>query len=133
MIEKVEWFELNGKKYPLVFTLGAMREAYRKYGDIKGLNKAMTTEATALDTGIEMILILNRQGCAYMNKFGQDLPYPDDVQIEDGIFQPIDPEELDLTLTFDDAPELLNKINSAFAKSQKTRIQGKSSKKRGAV
>ena len=133
MIEKVEWLELGGKKHPLVFTLGAMKIAYEKYGDIKGLFKALTTEHTVLDTAIDMILVLNRQGCAYLNMFGKDAEYPDDVEIVDGQFVPIEREMLELMLTFDDGPELTKRIDGAFVKSQKKKIEGKSTKKTRAV
>lgn len=114
-MKKVEYFHLEGKRYPLVFTYAVSEYVEEKYGSFENFSKVVNKAKTCLD----VFAVLNAQGCAYVKYRNKDMPLDDDICLE-----PISREELALLLPPGANAAMISAISSAFDKAMKNEISG---------
>ena len=77
-MNRVTFVEIVGRKYPLSFSLAAAKEIINRFGSLEKMESTMASMESvsedAIDTVTTILEILIKQGCAYLNKFGKDLP-----------------------------------------------------------
>lgn len=112
-MKKVEYFELEGKKYPLVFTYAVSEYVEEKFGSFENFSKVVNKAKTCLD----VFTVLNAQGCAYVKYKTKDMPEDPDVCLE-----PISRDELALLLSPDSNARMIAAITAAFTKAMKNEI-----------
>lgn len=114
-MKKVEYFNLEGKRYPLVFTYAVSEYVEEKYGSFEKFSKVINKAKTCLD----LFVVLNMQGCEYVKLRSKDMPLDDDICLE-----PISREELALLLPPGANAVMISAITSAFDKAMKNEISG---------
>lgn len=114
-MKKVVYYELEGKRFPLVFTYAVSEFVEDKYGSFEKFAKALDKTKTCLD----MFAIMNAQGCAYVKWKMQDMPIDEDICLE-----PLTRDELGMMLSPIANASIISAINSAFAKATHNEITG---------
>lgn len=114
-MKKVEYFHLEGKRYPLVFTYAVSEYVEEKFGSFEKFSKVINKAKTCLD----VFVVLNMQGCEYVKLKNKDMPLDDDICLE-----PISREELALLLPPSANAAMISAITSAFNKAMGNEISG---------
>ena len=120
-MDRVIFYELNGEKHPLVFTFGVSEYVDEKYDGFSKFAKAIDKSATE---ALKAFVLLNQQGCAYMNKKYRDMPPEPGAHIVKGLYTPLTQEELELELDPLARVDIVTAIVDAFKASTETRIKG---------
>lgn len=97
-MNKITYFEIAGKKYPLSFSLLASRVLAKKFGSIDKIGEAIGDGMSdvSMETLSFIAATLISQGCAYHNIFLKDVPVYDNAPIdENGKFIPLTQEEIE--------------------------------------
>lgn len=138
---KITFVKINGKNYPMSFSLGASKKLMQKYGSLDGLRRAISAEekdeageeddvkTEQLDVVMEILEILIAQGCGYKNFFEKDLPTPEGAPIVDGKWMPITKEGMEYAVDVSDMEELVLKIEQCISASSKKTVEGKATGK----
>lgn len=130
---RVEFYELEGKIYPLTFSLSTSNEIIRKYKNIHALQLMLESEKAPLNKKIEVLCnVLESMiysGCQYYNAFKKQ-PYNKAPIDEEGIFVPLNVEQISVSLvpTEENINELVKKIKNCISISNKKEIIGKAKK-----
>lgn len=127
-MNRITYMELAGKKYPLVFSLGAAKKIAEKYGDLEKLDEALsleTVDAETLDMLGYALAVLMQQGCAYKNKFEKDLPPEPDAHMEDGKYITLTQEEIETCVGFG-SEQMTAPILEALGRSMDTELETES-------
>lgn len=119
------YIEIAGKRYPMRFSLAAMRAVTEKFGSMEAMGKAMGGDDTGqtLETMAWIIGMMVRQGCEYKNLFEAATDFPKDAPVENGKYMPISDEMLSVALDIKDLPELSAKITEAMSIGQDREIR----------
>ena len=126
-MNRVTYATIAGKKYPLIFSLAAVKAIGARFGCVEKMADAMSTEngATAETfNNISFILaVLIKQGVAYMNMFASDLPPEPESRYENGKYIALSQEEIEIAVDINDAESVIGKIGECIDKSSKTKIE----------
>ena len=81
MGSRVATYKINGKEYPLCFTMGAAAAMMERYGDITKISDAITGDDAnkCLTEAIWMLGQLLHSGCMHARLLGGDVPDPPGV------------------------------------------------------
>lgn len=124
-MNRITYMEIAGKKYPLVFSLGAAKKIAEKCGSLENFDEILrieTMDEKTLDTVGWVLELLMQQGCAYKNKFEKDLPPEPDAHMEDGEYIALTHEEIDLCVGLNNE-EMIIPILKAINKSMETELE----------
>ena len=82
MGSRVTTYKINGKEYPLCFTMGAAAAMMERYGGIDKIADIINTkdEARCLTEAVWMLGQLLHAGCSRARLMGEDSPEPPGVQ-----------------------------------------------------
>lgn len=111
-MDRIEYIEIEGKNYPLCFSLGAMEELADTYGGAQELVKKLGS-AVEFGAYVKALSVLMKYGVARVRRTEEDVP--DALSIE----------ELRLILDVEDYPRIIMAVNNAMNKAQGHEIKGK--------
>ena len=123
------YMEIAGKRYPMRFSLAAMRAVTEKYGSVDKMGDIMSggNDVNTLDALAWIAGVLIRQGCEYKNIFETAASPEKDMPVEDGKYVPLSDEALAVALDVKDIGELSEKILEAMRVGQKKEINTETS------
>lgn len=128
-MNRIVYLELaENERYPMVFTLSAVRAVRDNWQDIPGLFKAVKAESQGLDFKSLLFCIetLVKQGCAYMNAFQHDMPTVPGIPLtKRGYYKPISAEEIAARLKVGQISTLIDLIVETYEKGAETTINGR--------
>lgn len=112
---RVEYFETGGKRFPLVFSLFALKAMTEKYGGVSEYLTAIKEEGMGFHVLLWGFQLVNRCGCEYINKFVYLLP-------DEGIER--EPAELAFLkgLKVTDVPRMIDAMMNAYTTGIKQEI-----------
>lgn len=122
---KAVFCEIDGKKYPLVYSAGAISRMTSLFGGYENIQKYMTNIDGMIEHICEVAAALIDQGCKYMNLTGEEKPENAAVD-EDGRWVPLTVQEIEVFAT--DVGELAEAIGEAFAQPSTVQVKTKESK-----
>ena len=111
-MNRVTYVELDGKKYPLCCSLGAMEEIIRECGSMDQFME-LTTQKTDIRTYIKALEILMKYGAARVKRY------------EDKEVEVLSHEDIMENLNLDDMNNIQIGVWSAISKSYKNEVAGK--------
>lgn len=121
---KIEFIYLEGKKYPLSFSLAASEQLARKHNDFSGFSKILKDKKVPvnkkMDCLCDILASLIYSGCQYYNAFNIE-PYKD-APIINGKYHYINSEQLKTVINPADLSEILDKISKCVESSNKKKI-----------
>lgn len=136
-MSKLTYVNIQGKAYPMSFSLLATKVLTERHGDISKYFKRVEDakdELAALDTLSELLEVMIMQGCAYKNNFEANVPRKQNDPVdENGKFIPLSKEAIEAGLELSDLEYVSKKVKECIEKSSKTNFVGKanSSSKKG--
>ena len=131
-MDRCTYMEIGGKSYPLRMSLAAAEKVNEKYGSMEEMLERMRDEKTCIPTYVDVLELLISQGCAYKNTFEKDLPAEAEAPVEEGIWVPLNREEIALGVDRRRISEVAGKIAEAAGFAIKNEVSGKTdSKKNG--
>ena len=116
-MNKVVYFAVEDKKYPLVFTYGVSEYVEQKYGSFDEFAKTLKGKKI-ITACADMLAILMAQGAAYVKRKMKDMPMDEDICLE-----PMSREDILIVLGPTDYTRILTAINEAFDKGMKNDIE----------
>lgn len=121
------YIEIAGKRYPIRFSLAAMRAVTEKFGSIDEMGKVMSggNNAETLESLAWVLGVMIRQGCEYKNLFDTASVPDKNDPVEDGKYIPLSDESLAVALDVKDLPEMSQKITEAMRIGQTQEIETK--------
>ncbi len=126
---KIEFIELEDRKYPLTFSLSTSNEITKRYKNLHALQYMLKNEKTPLEKKVNVLCVVLAamiySGCQYYNAFKKQ-PY-DRAPIDDeGKFIPLTAEQISLVLvpTEENINDLTSKIEKCFSSSSKKELSG---------
>lgn len=128
MMNRVTYMELAGRKYPLVFSLGAAKEIAKRCGNLEEFEKILKVDVLdveTMDTLGYVLAVLAKQGCAYKNKFEKDIPPEPGAYMEDGKYVAPSQEEIEMCVGLN-PEQMITPILEALAKSTETELETES-------
>lgn len=126
---KISWTEIEGKKYPMSFSVGAQKHLAQKVGSLEKFAKAFTgADAKTYDNLTYIVSVVIQQGVAYMNTFGKNLPVEEGAAYENGKYIAITQEELELVI--DDLSVLMGAMQTCMGLSAETEVEIEPKKKK---
>ena len=133
-MNRLSYMEIAGKNYPLSFSLGACKAIAKKFGSIEKMGEVLQDvsgiDESTIDDILYILSVLITQGCAYKNVFEKDFPAEENAPVEDGMYIPLSPEELEVAVGLMDTSEIIAAISGCMNKSQKTEIDAAPVEKR---
>lgn len=119
---KIEFFELEDKRYPLAFSLNTANEITGRYRNLQALQYTLKSEKTPLSKKIDVLCnvlaAMMYSGCQYYNVFRKQ-PYEKAPIDDEGKFIPLTAEQI--TLVFEPTEKnirnLTDKIEKCFCTS----------------
>lgn len=127
---KVEFYELEGKVYPLTFSLSTSNEIIKKYKNLNALQFMLKSEKTPLNKKVDVLCTVLESmiysGCQYYNAFRKQ-PYDKAPINNDGKFIPLTAEQISLVFvpTEEKVNELSRKIQNCISNSSNKEITGR--------
>lgn len=122
-MSKLTYMNIQGKVYPMSFSLMATKILTERHGDIqKYFSSLQNTEDTAknLEIVAELLEVMISQGCAYKNYFEKDVPRRANDAVDDtGKFIPLSKDAILCGLEIDDVEYCVKKIQECMEKSNK--------------
>lgn len=131
-MKRMTFIELAGKKYPLIFSLGASKALSAKFGDISRIGEMLGSGKMGveeIDSITYIVTVLIKQGVAYKNMFEADLPVEEGVRYENGKYIALSQEEVEVAVALYDIDEIVNKITECVAGSSTTEIEAETESK----
>lgn len=125
-MNKIVYFELEGKKHPLVFTYAVSEYIDQNFDGYQGFSEALKGKKTT-SLAADMFCMLNAQGCAYYKLKNQDMPEDESIDLT-----PIKREELVVLLSPLEAGNLIHVVDEAFKKAIEPEIEGTEKKTKNA-
>lgn len=121
------YIEIAGKRYPLRFSLAAMRAVTEKFGSIDELGNVMSGKDNekTLESIAWVLGIMIRQGCEYKNLFDSTCTPEKNDPVKDGKYIPLSDEYLAVAMDVTDLPEMSKKITEAMKIGQSQEIETK--------
>lgn len=121
------YVEIAGKRYPIRFSLAAMRAVTEKFGSIDKMGEAMSggNNAETLEALAWVLGVMIRQGCEYKNLFDTASAPEKNDPVENGKYIPLSDECLAVALDVKDLPEMSQKITEAMRVGQSQEIETK--------
>lgn len=128
-MNRIVYLEMTeGERYPMVFTLTAVKAVRDRWTDIPGLFSVIKAEVQGLnfESLLFCIELLVRQGCAYMNAFLHDIPTVPGIPLtKRGFYKPILAEQIAERIKVGKIPGLIDLIVETYEKGAKTTINGR--------
>lgn len=129
---KISYLELEGKKYPLTFSLKTTQLITEKYKDMNAFAKLLDDPkvnlSKKLDVVADILESMMQSGCQFCNAFSYS-PYPD-APFEDGKFISLSAEQIKLCIPLEEdiVKNIINAIKGCIATSN-TKELGTQTKK----
>lgn len=126
---KIEFIELEGKRYPLSFSLSTSSEITNRYKNLHALQYMLKSDKTPLSKKVDVLCVviaaMMYSGCQYYNAFRKQ-PYDKAPIDDDGKFVPLTAEQVSLVLVpnEENIAYLTAKIESCFSSSSKRELSG---------
>lgn len=121
---KIEFIYLEGKKYPLSFSLAASEQLARKHSDFRSFSKILKDKKVPankkMDCLCDILASLIYSGCQYYNAFNIE-PYKD-APVVNGKYRYITSEQLKTVINPSDLSEIMDKISKCVENSNKKKI-----------
>lgn len=110
------YIEIAGKRYPLRFSLAAMRAATEKFGSMDEMGKIVSggNDEKTLESLAWILCVMIKQGCEYKNLFDSAGIAEENAPVKDGKYIPISIEHLAVALDVTDLTEISSKITEAM-------------------
>lgn len=128
-MNRITYVEIAGKKYPLSFSLSALKEISNRFGGIEEMYAFLTEEKKSIEEVLEaisfMLSVMIKQGCAYMNLFLKDVPPVEGARYE-GEYISLSKEEIDLAISAFDLEELIGTITECIGSSNARELKAES-------
>lgn len=118
---KLSYLELEGKKYPLTFSLKTTQLITDKYKDMTTFSKVLNDPKVGMSKKIDIVAdvleSMMRSGCQFCNAFSYS-PYPN-APFHDGKFISLSAEQIKLCIPPEeqDIKNVINAINSCISTS----------------
>lgn len=126
---RIEFIYLEGKKYPLSFSLAASEKLAQKHNDFSSFSKILKDKKVPInkkmDCLCDILASLIYSGCQYYNAFNIE-PYKD-APFVNGRYHYISSEQLKTVINPSDLSEILDKISKSIENSNKKKIGTKPS------
>lgn len=127
-MERIEWIHLGNHTYPMVFSIGARKELETKYKNIQDYFDKCADPAAVSEAYLDGLETFIKYGCMRINVLG-DAKRPEGAAInEEGKWEPITRETLEILICPGDEPEVGAKIFSAINKGAMAEIKAKPTK-----
>lgn len=123
---KITKINIVGKDYPMSFSLGAAKKITQLYGGVNNVKEKIKKKDVEIDSVVNILDILIRQGCAFKNYFEADLPPWENAPVEDGKWIPLPKEAIEIGVMVSDVEELGKAIEECIGESSKKEVEGKS-------
>lgn len=123
---KIEYMHIEGKKYPLSFSLATAEQIAEKYKNMNELQRKLKDEnfpdSEKLDILCNVLAMMIYSGCCYFNAFHKP-PY-ENAPYEDEKFYYITSEQLKTCIPLNDnkIKEIINKIENCINSSGDKKI-----------
>lgn len=123
---KITKIRIVGKDYPMSFSLGAAKKITQLYGGVKNIKTRLKEKDLEIDSVVDILDILIRQGCAFKNYFEADLPPWENAPVEDGKWIPLPKEAIEVGVMVSDIEEIGTVIEECIGEGGKKEVEGKS-------
>lgn len=135
-MRRITTIEINGKEYPMNFSVGATMAIEEKYGSINKFETIIASsndgeEQGAISKSLEavsfLLAALIAQGCKYKNDFESGMPIPENAPVVNGEWVPLTQEQIKVLVQpdEDELKFLVNKINECMNVGKKREVTAK--------
>lgn len=125
-MDRINFVEIAGKKYPLSFSLQATKAVARKFGSVEKIGEQFSDgdlNEEKIDGIVYVVETLIRSGCAYLNLFCADLPKEPGAHIVDDKYYCLSTEALEVAITFDNMGEIMQSVMECMRMGQESEIE----------
>lgn len=123
-MDRLAYFEIAGKKYPLSFSLMAEKTMAARYGSLSKMGEVLDGDNEKTFSELAFILeLLIRQGCAYKNMFESNLPHCENAPVEDGKWIPLTEEQIYVGVNAHNQKDMMIAIKKAMGVGQRQEIE----------
>lgn len=131
MAKRIKWITIEGRKFPLSFSLAVLKQITSKSGGVEKMADLFIDSdgmmrASHIDNVVWMLETMMKSGVAYMNTFGKNDPREEGAALdENGNYKALTQEELELVLDMDDAVSVIEILLDSMGMSQETELETK--------
>lgn len=122
-MSRIIYFEISGKKYPLVATLAACMALEERHGGFPGFLQAVKREGLLCKALMFGFYTFVRQGVEYVNMFYRDIPLDEEIaRNEDGSAACLTMDEMAEQIKLSKVPEMVDAMDAAYRAGQEETI-----------